>query len=118
MFQDYTNLKYLNVVKKVPFRKFELTKEEIQNLDTRPRTTKNLKLREVVVTPWLFKKSIFSMYRADNASLLNKCFFADWEQIEPNLEMFIKDQSDRRDLKNLLLENYKIVRDSYKYLAG
>lgn len=69
-------------------------------------------------TPWLFNKSVFSMYKADTERILNKCFFADWEQIQPNIDLFVKDTTDRMDLKNVLLENYKVIRDSYKYLAG
>ena len=50
--------------------------------------------------------------------MLNKCFFADWEQISPNVELFVKDGTDRLELKDVLLNNYKIIRDAYKHLAG
>ena len=95
-----------------------MTAQELQKLETRPRTVKNLKTRAVVKTPWLFHKSVFSMYKADTDKIINKCFFADWEQIEPNVELFVKDSSDRSALKGVLLKNYKVIRDSYKYLAG
>lgn len=61
---------------------------------------------------------MFSNYKPDNARLLGKCFEFDWEQIAPNVELFIKESKERAATKEILKDNYKVVRDAYKYLGG
>ena len=42
MFQDVTELQSMNIAKKAPVKKFNYTKEEVQALQVKPRTLKDL----------------------------------------------------------------------------
>jgi len=71
-----------------------------------------------VRTPWIFDKSVFKFYRPDTKTVLGKCFDNDWQLIAAKVEYLIKDPAEREKVKIVLRENYKYLRDAYKYTAG
>jgi hypothetical protein len=69
-----------------------------------------------VATPWDFFSSVFSKYFPDTLKKLNKCFDYDWGLTK--LEKLIKNEDQISLVKNYLRENYKCIRDTYKYFSG
>jgi hypothetical protein len=71
-----------------------------------------LKVKE----PWDFKKSVFASYQQDTEQILLSCFEFDWECSK--ISKIVKSSQDLGQVKTFLRDNYKNLRDTYKYYAA
>jgi hypothetical protein len=53
----------------------------LKSLKVFPREVKSLEGANEK-SAWVFKTSVFKLYREDNKDLLDKCFLDDWQYIE------------------------------------
>ena len=67
-------------------------------------------------TPWDFFKSVFKNYEPDTEVLRTNCFNFDWGCSK--IEKVCIDATDLGILKEYLRENYKLLRETYKYYAA
>lgn len=79
---------------------------------------KKLGGRDGLKSAWVFKTSAFRLFKLDTKELLGQCFDNDWGHIEFKVEYLIKDEQEREKVRLILKENYKYIRDAYKYTAG
>ena len=67
-------------------------------------------------TPWDFRLSVFSAYKADNSKLLADCFETDWNRTK--VDKIVKNEEDRAELKAYCKSIYQHFREVYKFIAG
>jgi hypothetical protein len=89
----------------------------LKSLKVFPREVKSLEGANEK-SAWVFKTSVFKLYREDNKDLLDKCFLDDWQYIELKIAYVIKDEGERSIVKSILKSNYRLLRSAYKYTAG
>ena len=116
--QDFTSLDVINIKQGVEANMFPFDSVTIQGLKVKPREIKSLGPRDFIRTPWIFSKSAFRLYKPDDQNILDKCFENDWSHISANVAKFIKDEAIRENVKALLKNSYKCIKDAYKYTVG
>lgn len=65
---------------------------------------------------WTFGISLFSKWQMDNDDMIKKCFDFDWEY--GVIPKFIRKEEEVEKVKQFLKENYKQVKEVYKYHAS
>lgn len=65
---------------------------------------------------WLFERSLFKEYKADDDAVIKKCFEADWKN--GKYLNFIKDETDRQKVKVYLHSVYYLFKDCYRYVSS
>ena len=116
---DFTGLDRINVLYRVVATPNPFDKEFISSMRVKPRGHKTLGVRSTVRTPWIFEKSAFRQYKADDKKILDKCFEFDWSYILMHVQnKLIKDNDELQLVKKIIKENYKLLRDAYKMNAG
>jgi len=65
---------------------------------------------------WDFNKSVFAQYQYDSEAVLHACFEFDWECSK--LSKILKVPEEMEAIKAFLKENYKMMREVYKYYAS
>ena len=68
------------------------------------------------VKKWGIPISVFKDYKFDTEELLKKCFEFDWEHSK--IPKLVKDDSERLKVKNFLWENYRVIKEAYKYYSS
>ena len=93
--------------------------KRIQELNLQPRTPEIIYVapENVVIRPaWKYQFSAFRDYRADNQALLDRCFEVDWENTR--IAKIVKSLDDLKNIRALLYDIYKQLKDCYKYYAA
>lgn len=86
-------------------------------MEVLPRPTpREPKKRRRARTPWDFKKSVFADYHPDSDDLLEKCFEKDYSY--SRISRIVKKPEQEIKIKAYLRENYKFLRECYKFYAA
>lgn len=94
-----------------------ITKTLLTNMECIPRPPpKNIPKKKRIRTPWTLPISIFATFKVDSEDLLMRCFENDWSRCK--IPKIIKNEEELVKIKKILKENYKVIREMYKYFSG
>ena len=95
-----------------------INSEYYEKLKWVPRPVRLRTVEEVIVDKpdWDIKESIFWGYMIDTNDIYVRCFDFDWSNCK--IPKIVKDQNELEEIRLFLKENYKPIRETYKYYAG
>ncbi|CAI2369640.1 unnamed protein product [Moneuplotes crassus] len=90
---------------------------ESLNCLPRPKKFKAKKKKKSKIKPQFeITKSVFKKYQNEGSKLMERCFEFDWKCSK--IGKVIKSEDQREPIKKYLKENYRLIREAYKYFAG
>lgn len=111
------NVPQTNILANVIAENTPITQTIVQQMSWYPRPPpKNLAQRARVKTPWSWFKSVFKDYRRDTPQMLDDWFEFDWSMCK--LPRIIKSPDELEAIKAFLKQQYKGLRELYKYYAA
>jgi len=105
-----------NILKNVPDKNITTDSNYYEDMLSTPRPPKSSLDHTVAKESWSREKSIFKNYKLDTTNIIKECFETDWEN--SNITRIIKDEFDRKKVKEFLRSIYLMMKETYRNYSG